>query len=129
MQNNLLVAILKTPFTVLRKVFSFLFSSQGRIVLVAIIALVVFLVIRGQFSKNNTPQQFKIPAYQLTLPTKQLAPRIIQTSTRYYAYATFTEDNQYFTLTDYYVYNTKDWQHFTSPLPINKKDIVSNILR
>lgn len=130
MPNSLPVAILKTPFTVVRKILSFLFSPQGRIILIVMIIAVIFFVVRGQFTQNDSSAPgTQIPAYQQTLPSKALAPKILQTTTRYYAYATFTQDNQYFTLTDYYDYNSNKWVHHTSPLPIDKKDIVSNITR
>lgn len=124
MDGKLILALIYAPFKALGNVLKIVLSNK--ILLIAFIVIVGFVVVKTQFmgKDDDTDTTKTLPAYQLTLPPVSIAPRIVQTTTRYFPYSTFQDTSAYLTLTDYYVYTDNTWQHSTTPMPIPKARIV-----
>lgn len=99
-----------------------------RILLIVLVVVVGFFVIKGNFFKNDEYPQ-EVPEYQRIMPSEQNAPRIVQTTSRYYPYSTFKEDSNFLILTDYYIYDREGWRHETKPLRIERERIVQIFTR
>lgn len=128
MDGKLALAILAVPFVAVIKALKYIASN--RVLLIVLIVAIGFFVIRGQFSnKTGENEAVTIPEYQKILPSKVSAPRIVQTTSRYFPYSTFQDSADYLTLTDYYVYDKDTWKHSTVPLPIEKSRIVKQYIR
>jgi hypothetical protein len=113
------VLIVKLPLLALK------YIATHRVLLIAAIIGIAILVANGTvFKDKGQTNQVAIPEYQKILPSVPNAPRIVQTTSRYYPYATSTDTKEAMILTDYYVYNSKQWEHSTIPLPIEKGRIV-----
>lgn len=123
MDAELVKACVKLPFVVVGKILKAIFSNK--ILLIATIALVAFLVFRGQIFKDDVDQQGNPkPEYLRNLPQLSIAPRIVQTYSRIYPYATSRDDGDFLLLTDYFIYDGNAWMHDTKPLPLLKTQIV-----
>jgi len=127
MDGKLALAILAVPFVAVIKALKYIASN--RVLLIVLIVAIGFFVIRGQFSNKTGSDEITIPEYQKILPSRVSAPKIVQTTSRYFPYSTFQDSADYLTLTDYYVYDKDTWKHSTVPLPIEKSRIVKQYIR
>jgi len=82
------------------------------VVVLSIMAIAVILI-QGSLSSKN-PQQAEY--YQQIAPTVQQAPFVLPTPSRSYYIATFNDLPESLTLTNYYFYNKKEWEHSDIPL-------------
>jgi hypothetical protein len=123
MDGELAKAIVKAPFVLVYKTLRAIVSN--RILLIVIVGLAIFLIAKSQFGdKSPTLNGIEAAPYQALMPPVASAPRIVQTTSRYYPYSTFTDDGKHLILTDYYTYDGDSWQHFTTSLPIDKSRII-----
>jgi hypothetical protein len=111
------VLIVKMPLLAIK------YIATHRILLITAIVGIGILVAVNVFKGDDKQTQVQIPEYQRILPEISKAPRIVQTTTRYYPYATSIDSKDTMTLTDYYYYTDKKWEHSTKPLLIEKTRI------
>lgn len=123
MDGKLIAALIYAPFKAVGNVLKVVLSNK--ILLVALIVLIGFIVVKTQFLNNDDAASVSnIPEYQKSLPSVAIAPRIVQTTSRYYPYSTFSDTTNFLILTDYYTYFDGKWQHSITPLPIEKSRVV-----
>jgi hypothetical protein len=122
MDGKLVLGIFLLPFKISFVGLKYVFTHRATII-IAIIALVIFFGFK-HFHQDTGETEREIPAYQKIIPQEAYAPRVVQTLSRYYPFATFQENEISLTLTDYYVYDRKQWRHETRPLVIDKTRIV-----
>jgi hypothetical protein len=123
MSNSLTVAIIKAPFVAIGKGLNYIVAHKY--LLAIVVVGVIFLIARAQFGDKTSPETTQATIEQQSMPPKQIAPRIIQTESRYYPCATYQDNGDSLTLTDFYTYNAGKWQHRTTELQIKKSHIVN----
>ncbi len=75
--------------------------------------VIAFSNASGQNNQENTKYVKVSVAYKD-------APYILQTPDRGYYVATFRDDGEFLTLTDYYFYDKDKWEYSDSPLPFDR---------
>ncbi len=112
----IIVLIFKGPFLIL----GWFFKHKALLVMaiVAIIALVAINTFRSHTALKQVA--VAIPAYQTLAPDKTLAPTIVQTSSRVYYVADFTDDGKIITLKSFYTFDKKKWELVNTPLQLDR---------
>jgi len=113
---ELLAKILTFPFRVLY----YLLTHIKLLVLAFVACLAVFAFVQCQKpdSPAKTDNQLPVQSYQVSAPSKKTCPVVVQTSSRVYYVADYTEKSGVVTLTKYYSYD-KAWTMSKVPLTLD----------
>ncbi len=85
---------------------------------VIIIVSIGIIILSNQFNKASVSSD--VPYYQTIAPDVQHAPYILQTPSRAYYVATYTDNKDSLTLTNFYYYDKAKWQRANEPLYFDK---------
>jgi len=91
-----------------------------KVVLIIGAIAVGLIVINNTLNKDDATGRASIPYYQEIAPSVQDAPSVLPTPGRAYYIATFKENAEYITLTNYYYFNDQEWEFSSIPLPFDK---------
>lgn len=87
-------------------------------IFLAVVALGL-LALSGGFSHTESDTRV-VSSIQKKAPPVQLAPYMLQTSSRAYYVATFQDTPEYLILTDYFYYDRNQWLETAVPLMLDK---------
>lgn len=108
----ILVLIVKLPFLAVGYIL------KNKALLVVIIVGIGIFALVGFFNGKADSGSMEVTAMQKKMPDIPQAPRVVQTESRFYPYATIDKSGEYPVLTDYYFYNSGKWEHSDKPLPL-----------
>ena len=91
--------------------------ASSRLLLLAAVVGVGALVLRGVMSGGGE-LPYPVAYYQEHPPAFSEAPLMGQTATRAYYIGSTLEDGAILWLTDFYSFDTGEWEHQTTPLPL-----------
>lgn len=88
-----------------------------------ILAVILVFIVLGYNTCNRVFDKDKaeVPDYIQVAPVAQTAPYVLQTDSRVYYIVKYTDDGKVITLTDYYTYDKKKWEHQTKTLLIDRQ--------
>ncbi len=106
------IVLFKSPFLV----FGYIIKNKALLILLIVFAIGFFAI--KSFTGSTTPTD--TPRYLETTPNINTAPIMMQTSSRLYYVADYTDDGVIITLKDWYSYDKK-WTRNTKPLLLNRE--------
>ncbi len=110
-------------FLCIFRLLGLLFKYKALLVIV-VIGVVIFLFVGTRSGQPGTANpQTAIPKYQTLAPPANIAPKVIQTTSRVYYVAAFADNGKTVTMMRYYSYDKDKWQLNIIPLTLTKADI------